>query len=89
MPFLDYLNKIKVTPIQFLMLKNIRKNIKKRNFEALIEIEDKHYYIEVKNNIIIKNLLFSIDEKIIEEKDIIKGKFDYPFKYKNLIIEEV
>lgn len=89
MPFLDYLNKIKVTPIQFLMLKNIRKNIKKRNFKALIEIKDKHYYIEVKNNIIIKNLLFSIDEKIIEEKDIIKGKFDYPFKYKNLIIEEV
>lgn len=88
-PFLDYINKIKVTPIQFLILKNIRKNIKKRNFKALIKIEDKYYYIQVENNIIIKNLLLNINENNVENENIIKGKFDYPFKYKNLMIQEV
>lgn len=89
MPFLDYINKMKVTPIQFLLLKYIRRSIKKRNFEALIEVKDKFYYIEVKNNIIIKNLLFNLDDENIRNKNIIEGKFDYPFKYKNLLIKEV
>ena len=89
MPFLDYINKIKVTPIQFLLLKYIKRSIKKRNFEALIEVKNKFYYIQVKNNIIIKNLLFDVDDESIRNKDIIEGKFDYPFKYKNLLIKEV
>lgn len=89
MPFLDYINKIKVTPIQFLLLKYIKRSIKKRNFEALIEVKDKFYYIEVENNIIIKNLLFNLDDKNIKNQNIIEGKFNYPFKYKNLLIKEV
>lgn len=88
MPFLDYIKKIKVTPIQFLILKRIRRNIKKKNFESIIEVNDKYYYIKVKNNIIIKNLLFTSKEDNIKKGNIITGKFVYPFKNKNLIIGE-
>lgn len=87
-PFLDYIKKIKVTPIQFLILKGIRRNIKKKNFESVIEVNDKYYYIKVKNNIIIKNLLFTSKEDSIKNNNIITGKFGYPFKNKNLIIGE-
>ncbi len=87
-PFLDYIKKIKVIPIQFLILKRIRKNIKKKNFESIIEVNDKYYYIEVKNNIIIKNLLLKSKEGNIKNYNIITGKFNYPFKNKNLIIGE-
>lgn len=88
MPFLDYIKKIKVMPIQFLILKRIRRNIKKKNFKSLIKVDDKYYYIEVRNNIIIKNLLLKSKEDNIKSHNIITGKFYYPFKNKNLIIGE-
>lgn len=88
LPFLDYIKRIEVNPIQFLILKYVRKKIRKQNFESIIEIEGKYYYIKVRNNRIIRNLVAISKDEIETIDNVVLGKFEFPFKSKNLIIGE-
>ncbi|MGL4569707.1 MAG: hypothetical protein ACRCVJ_01420 [Clostridium sp.] len=84
---LKFIKKIKVTPIQFKLIKLIRKKIKNDTFNALIDVEGKFYYLEVVCGILRHNRI--IEDKTqfeSENKQFIEGILTYPFTKKELVL---
>lgn len=86
-PFIKDIKKIKVKPIQFILIKFLKEKIGKRKFESLIEVNEKYYFLEVNNNFIIKSSIHLSNEEFLSFKNIILAKFEFPYKKQNLIIE--
>lgn len=86
-PFIKYVKKLSILPIQFRIAKLIMNNLKGKTFKALICIEGVYYYIKVNNGNIIENNIVS-DRSMLEiEENTIFGKFEYPFSKNELVLE--
>lgn len=88
-PFIRYVRKIKVNPIQFILIKFLKEKIKKRDFKSLVDVNGKYYFIKVSNGFIIKSSIHLSNEEFFLLKDIILAKFEFPYKKQNLIIGEM
>ncbi|MEG1004130.1 hypothetical protein [Clostridium sp.] len=84
---LKFIKKIKVTPIQFKLIKLIKRKIKNSTFNALIDVEGKFYYLEVVSGILRHNRIIE-DKGQCESgnKQLIEGILTYPFSKKELVL---
>ncbi|WP_338630227.1 hypothetical protein [Clostridium baratii] len=87
-PFIKYIKKLRVLPIQFRLTKLIMSSLKSKTFKSIICIEEKYYYIKVSDGNIIEN-------SIVKDKNILRvggntvyGKFRYPFSKNELVLEK-
>lgn len=87
-PFIKYVRKLSVLPIQFRLTKLIMNNLKSKTFKSLICIEDKYYYIKVDNGNIIENNIVSDRDILKIEENAVYGKFKYPFSKNELVLEK-
>lgn len=86
-PLIYNFKNIKVLPIQFLILKLLKKKINKKDFSALIEFNKTYYFIKSINGLLYENSIINNIDNIEKNIDI-KGSFKYPFKMKNINLEE-
>ena len=87
-PFIKYVKKLSILPIQFRLAKLIMNNLKDKTFNALICIEGGYYHIKVNNGNIIENNIVR-DRNMLEiEENTIFGKFEYPFSKNELVLEK-
>ncbi|AIY85118.1 hypothetical protein U729_2647 [Clostridium baratii str. Sullivan] len=87
-PFIKYVNKLRVLPIQFRLTKIIMGSLKSKTFKSIIYIEDKYYYIKVSDGNIIENSIVKDINMLKVEDNIIYGTFKYPFSKKELVLEK-
>lgn len=87
-PFIKYVKKLNILPIQFRLTKLIINSLRNKSFKSLINIEDKYYYIKVSNGNIVENSIVKDRKMLNVEDNIVYGKFKYPFSKKELVLEK-